>query len=303
MSSPVFSAEVIEARNSGAPLVALESTVITHGLPYPLNLETARQTESDIRDSGAVPATVAVMEGQIHVGLSNRQLRQLAQGENILKLSRADLAVAIAQGMTGSTTVAATMICANLAGIEVFATGGIGGVHRGAESSFDISADLRELALTPVTVVTAGAKAILDLPKTLEVLETLGVPVIAFGQDIFPAFWSRSSTLRAPLRANSTGEIARVHRVRRDLGLVGGQLIANPIPADAEIPYPEAQSAVDAALEDASAKGITGKDVTPFLLSRVLELTAGRSLSANVALLRSNARLAAKIAIELSDRT
>ncbi len=303
MSSPVFSAEVIEARDSGAPLVALESTVITHGLPYPLNLETARQTESDIRDAGAVPATVAVMEGQIHVGLSDRQLRQLARGEDIMKLSRADLAVAVAQGITGSTTVAATMICANLAGIEVFATGGIGGVHRGAESSFDISADLRELALTPVTVVTAGAKAILDLPKTLEVLETLGVPVIAFGQNLFPAFWSRSSTLRAPLRADSAGEVARAHRMRRDLGLVGGQLIANPIPADAEIPYPEAQKAVDTALEDASAKNITGKDVTPFLLSRVLELTAGRSLAANVALLRSNARLAAKIASELSEQS
>ncbi len=300
MILPAYSDEVFNARDSGAPIVALESTVITHGLPFPSNLETARRTESDVRESGAVPATVAIVDGQIRIGLSDNELQMLARSADTAKLSRADLPMAIAQGRTGSTTVAATIICADRAGIDVFATGGIGGVHRGAESSFDVSADLRELALTPVTVVAAGAKAVLDLPKTLEVLETLGVPVIAFGQDCFPAFWSRSSGLKAPLRADSPDEIARAHQIRRNLGLSGGQFVANPIPAEAEIPYPEIQTAVEAALRAASAEGITGKEVTPFLLSRILELTEGRSLTANVALLRSNARLAAEIAKEIS---
>jgi len=299
MISPVFSDEVVQARDSGAPIVALESTIITHGLPFPLNIQTARCAEGEIREAGAVPATVAVIDGQIHIGMSDNDLRHLARNEKVAKLSRADLPMAIAQGKTGSTTVAATMICACRAGIEVFATGGIGGVHRGAATSFDISADLHELALTPVTVVSAGAKAVLDIAKTLEVLETLGIPVIAIGQDSFPAFWSRDSGLRAPLRSDSAQDIARAHLVRRDLGLAGGQLVANPIPAEAEIPYPEVRSAVDSALDRAFAEGVTGKDVTPFLLSRVLELTERRSLSANVALLLNNARLAAEIAREL----
>ncbi len=299
MISPSVSDEVIQARDSGAPIVALESTIVTHGLPFPLNIETARRAEGEIRDAGAVPATIAVIHGQIHIGMSDNDLRNLARNPKVAKLSRADLPMAVVQGKTGSTTVAATMICAYQAGIEVFATGGIGGVHRGAETSFDISADLRELALTPVTVVSAGAKAVLDIAKTLEVLETLGIPVIAMGQDYFPAFWSRDSGLKAPLRSDSARDIARAHRVRRDLGLTGGQLVANPVPAEAEIPYPEIRSAVDAALNHTVAEGVTGKDVTPFLLSRVLELTERRSLSANVALLLNNARLAAEIAREL----
>ena len=205
-------------------------------MPYPQNVETARLIENDIRQAGAIPATIAIMAGSIHIGLEPDELQTLAQATNVAKLSRADLAFALASGQTGATTVAATMICANLAGIAVFATGGIGGVHRGAELSFDISADLEELAQTPVTVVAAGAKAILDLPKTMEVLETRGVPVIAYGQDVLPAFWSRTSELPAPLRADSAAEIAASHAMRARLGLPGGQLIANPIPLEAEIP-------------------------------------------------------------------
>ncbi len=299
MNPLVFSEEVATARKSGAPIVALESTVISHGLPYPLNAETALRLECDLRDHGVVPATIAVLEGSIHIGLSGDQIEFLARGSDVMKLSRADLPMAVAQGKTGATTVAGTMICAHRTGIEIFATGGIGGVHRGAESSFDISADLHELALTPVSVVASGAKAILDLRKTLEVLETMGVPVITVEQDLFPAFWSRSSGLKAPLRVDEPAEIALIHRTRSELGLSGGQLIANPIPAEDEIPYPEMQVAIEAALADASRQGIVGKEVTPFLLNRILELTSGRSLAANIALLRSNAKFAAKVANEL----
>lgn len=295
----VFSPEVAAARAAGRPLVALESTIITHGMPYPRNVETARRVEEAVRDAGAVPATIAVLAGRIHVGLSEPELGQLSQAREVMKLSRADLAVCAASGRTGSTTVAATMICAQLAGIEVFATGGIGGVHRGAELSFDISADLRELAETPVSVVSAGAKAILDLPKTLEMLETLGVPVIAVGQDEFPAFWSRSSGLPAPLRLDSPAEIAAAHLMRRRLGLPGGQLVANPIPAEAEIPRQQMIPCIDQALAEAAAQGIATKAVTPFLLRRIFELTEGRSLDANIALVLHNARFAARIAIEL----
>ena len=294
-----FSAEVAQARDEGRPIVALESTIITHGMPYPQNLETARRVEADIRETGAVPATIAVMQGRIRIGLDASALDALARTPNAWKLSRADLAVALAQGVTGATTVAATMIAAHLAGISVFATGGIGGVHRGAEESFDISADLRELSETPVTVVAAGAKAILDLEKTLEVLETLGVPVIAYGQDALPAFWSRESGLSAPLRLDDPGAVARAHAMRGRLGLPGGQLIANSIPAGDEIPLPQLTPLVDAALAEADAKGITGKSVTPFLLQHLFEATEGRSLTANIALVRNNARLAAQIAREL----
>ncbi len=266
MIQPEVSPEVAEARARGLPLVALESTIITHGMPFPQNLATARAVEAKVRAEGAVPATIAVLDGRLHVGLDEARLTALAQARDVLKLSRADLAVAMATGRTGATTVAATMIAARLAGIEVFATGGIGGVHRGAEASFDISADLQELAQTPVTVVSAGAKAILDLPKTLEVLETLGVPVIAVGQDALPAFWSRDSGLAAPLRLDDAAAIARAHRLRRDLGLPGGQLVANPIPAAAEIPRAEMIPIVETALAEAAAAGITAKAVTPFLL-------------------------------------
>lgn len=301
MNTPLsYAPDVRAALDDGGPVVALESTIITHGMPWPQNLETAQRVEAEVRAAGATPATIAVMGGRIHIGLTQDGLVQLAQAKDVMKLSRADLAACLATGATGATTVAATMICAHLAGIGVFATGGIGGVHRGAELSFDVSADLHELAATPVTVVAAGAKAILDLPKTLEVLETLGVPVIAYRQAAFPAFWSRDSGLGAPLQADSTAVIAAAHRMRVRLGLPGGQLIANPIPTDAEIPREEILPVIEQALEEAQAQGIAAKSVTPFLLQRIYELTAGRSLEANIALVLNNARLAADIATELS---
>ncbi|MBC7738381.1 MAG: pseudouridine-5'-phosphate glycosidase [Candidatus Saccharibacteria bacterium] len=300
-SAPLtFSPEVAEAIRHGLPLVALESTIITHGMPYPQNIETARRVEAEIRAAGATPATIAVMAGHIHIGLTEAELVTLGQATAVMKLSRADLAVCLATGRTGATTVAATMVCAHLAGIKVFATGGIGGVHRGAETSFDISADLLELAQTPVTVICAGAKAILDLPKTLEFLETHGVPVIAYGQDDLPAFWSRTSGLKAPLSMDDPAAIAHAHLVRQSLGLRGGQLIANPIPAEHEIPRAEITPHIEQALSEAAAQGIAAKAVTPFLLQRMYELTEGRSLEANIALVLNNARLGAAIAKELS---
>ena len=296
-----YSPDVAEALAAGRPVVALESTIITHGMPWPQNLDMARKVEAAIREGGAVPATIAVMGGQIHVGLTDETLTALAQTppDQAMKLSRADLAVCVATGRTGATTVAATMICADLAGIRVFATGGIGGVHRGAETSFDISADLHELARTPVTVVAAGAKAILDLPKTWEVLETLGVPVIAYGQDALPAFWSRDSGLKAPLRMDSPAEIAAAAAMRARLGLGGGQLVANPIPPEAEIPRDQINPVIEQALAEAEAQGIAAKAVTPFLLSRIFDLTQGRSLDSNIALVLNNARLAAAIAVAM----
>lgn len=300
MSLPLrFSPQVAKARAEGTALVALESTIITHGMPFPQNVETARAVEAEVRAHGAVPATIAVMGAQIHIGLTEAELDQLGQAKSVAKLSRADLAACLAMGGMGATTVAATMICAHLAGIKVFATGGIGGVHRGAESSFDISADLMELAQTPVTVVAAGAKAILDLPKTLEVLETQGVPVIGFGQDEFPAFWSRRSGLKAPLRMDRAEDIAAAHRLRGVLGLPGGQLVANPISLTDEIALDVIGPVIEAALEEAQARGIAAKAVTPFLLNRIFELTEGRSLAANIALVLNNARLASAIARHL----
>lgn len=296
------SPDVAAAIAAGRPVVALESTIITHGMPFPQNVETARRVEDEVRAAGAVPATIAVMGGRIHIGLTAAELQALGQAQGVRKLSRADLAACLVTGEIGATTVAATMICAHLAGIGVFATGGIGGVHRGAESSFDISADLQELAATPVTVVAAGAKAILDLPKTLEVLETLGVPVIAYGQDDFPAFWSRSSGLVAPLRMDDPAQIAAAQRMRARLGLPGGQLVANPIPAEAEIARAEIMPVIEAALAEAAAQGIAAKAVTPFLLGRIFEMTGGRSLDANIALVLNNARLAARIAVALAER-
>ena len=296
-----FSPEVAAARAAGRAIVALESTIITHGMPWPQNVDTARLVEQTVRDAGAVPATIAVMAGAIHIGLTEAQLDALGQAQGVMKLSRADLAVCLALGRTGATTVAATMICAHLAGIAVFATGGIGGVHRGAETSFDISADLMELAQTPVTVVCAGAKAILDLPKSLEVLETQGVPVITFGQDNLPAFWSRDSGLKSPLRMDNAAQIATAHRMRAALGLPGGQLVANPIPADAEIPRADITPFIEAALAEVACGHIAAKAVTPFLLQRLFELTQGRSLTANIALVLNNARLGAAIAQALAD--
>ncbi|MEN8839906.1 MAG: pseudouridine-5'-phosphate glycosidase [Octadecabacter sp.] len=295
-----FAPDVAAAKANSTPIVALESTIITHGMPYPQNVETARLVEGDIRAGGAVPATIAVLNGTLHIGLTDAELDTLGQAQNVAKLSRGDIAACIATGGTGATTVAATMIAANLAGIQVFATGGIGGVHKGAETTFDISADLNELAQTPVTVVAAGAKAILDLDKTYEVLETLGVPVIVYGQDTLPAFWSATSSMPAPLRIDSAADIAAAHKMRVAMGLPGGQMIANPIPQDAQIPAETLAPIIAQALAEADAQGIAAKGVTPFLLGRIFELTDGASLTANIALVRNNARLAAQIAGSLA---
>jgi pseudouridylate synthase len=293
------SSEVAAALADHAPVVALESTIITHGLPHPQNTDTARSVEAMVRENGAVPATIAVIEGRITIGLSSEQLEWLGAATDVLKLSRADLPYAVTARRHGSTTVAATMICAHLAGISVFATGGIGGVHRGAETTFDISADLEELSRTPVTVVCSGAKAVLDLPKTLEYLETKGVPVIGYRTDEFPAFWSRSSGLRAPIRLDAPEEIADLIRTKHQLGLKGGVLVANPVPEHDEIPAAEMARHIERALAGAAGARVSGKDVTPFLLARILETTCGRSLAANVTLVRSNAATAAQIASAL----
>ena len=297
-----LSPAVAEALQFGRAVVALESTIITHGMPWPKNLDMAREVEAIIREEGAEPATIAVIDGKLHVGLTDAQLETLAQTMGALKLSRADLAYAVAAGRTGSTTVAATMIAARLAGIEVFATGGIGGVHKGAETSFDISADLDELSQTRVIVVSAGAKAILDLKKTFEVLETKGVPVIGYGVDELPAFWSRRSGIATPIRMDSADEIAEFQRVREKLDIHGGMLIANPLPEELEIDSATIGGWIDAALADADAKGVTGKATTPFLLQKIFELSDGRSLATNIDLVRSNARLAARIAVGLAKR-
>lgn len=288
--------EVKQALSSDGAVVALESTIITHGMPYPQNSAMAAAVEKIIRDEGAVPATIAVVDGRLKVGLSAGERETLAQARGAMKLSRADLAFAVAEGRTGGTTVAATMIAAHLVRIRVFATGGIGGVHKGAERSFDISADLDELARTPVIVVSAGAKAILDVEKTLEVLETRGVPVVAYGADVMPAFWSRTSPYPAPLRLDDPAAIARFHQTRAELGVSGGMLVANPVPEDAEIPADEMAVHIAAAQAEVDKKGVSGKAVTPYLLARILELTAGASLATNIALVENNARLAARIA-------
>ena len=292
--------EVADALAHGRPVVALESTILTHGMPYPRNREMAEAVEAIIRAEGAVPATIAVVDGVLRIGLPADELDGLAATQDARKLSRADLAFAIAEGLTGGTTVAATMIGAALAGIGVFATGGIGGVHKGAEHSFDESADLTELGRTDVIVVCAGAKAILDIPKTIERLESLGVPVVGYGTDVMPAFWSRTSPVAAPLRLDTPEAIARFERTRRSAGMDGGMLIANPIPEAAEIPEQEMAGVIAQAQADADARGISGKHVTPYLLQRVLELTDGRSLESNIALVEHNARLAARIAVALA---
>ncbi len=294
-----FSTEVATAKSTGTPIVALESTIITHGMPFPGNLDMARSVEAIIRAEGCVPATIAVMDGILHIGLEGDQLEVLAHVEDAMKLSRADLAFALAERRTGATTVAATMIAAARAGIKVFATGGIGGVHRRGEETFDISADLEELGRTAVIVVSAGAKAILDMPKTLEVLETKGVPVVAYGQDEFPAFWSASSNLKSPLRLDSPQAVSAFQKMREHLGIGGGMLIGNPVPASHEIDGAEMEIYIQRALANAERDGIIGKAVTPYLLDSIFHLTGGRSLSANIALVENNARLAARIAIEL----
>ena len=294
------SSEVGDALASGRAVVALESTIITHGMPYPQNLQMAGEVEAIVRASGAVPATVALMDGQIRVGLTPADLLQLAEtGMRAAKASRRDVAALLTAKATAGTTVATTMQAADMAGIKLFATGGIGGVHRGAELSFDVSADLEELSLTPVAVVCAGAKAILDLPKTLEVLETKGVPVIGYGTDDFPAFWTRSSGLKADRRIDTAAEVAEFLQTQFSLGL-GGVLIGNPIPqADAMEPA-YISKMIEQALADAAASGISGKATTPYLLKRIFELTEGKSLVSNIALVKNNARVAAEIAVALA---
>ncbi|HAY47553.1 pseudouridine-5'-phosphate glycosidase [uncultured Thalassospira sp.] len=292
--------EVAAALASGKPVVALESTIISHGMPYPQNLETAQAVEQDVRDNGAIPATIAVIGGRCKIGLSPEELEYFAKGSDILKLSRRDIPYCIAKKRDGATTVSATMILAEKAGIRVFATGGIGGVHRDLAGNFDVSADLTELGKTSVAVVCAGAKAILDIPKTLEHLETLGVPVIAYGTDEFPAFYSVESGHKAPLRLDSPEDLAAFLKSKWEFGLEGGAVIGNPPEADKALAREAIEGAIDDALAEAQKKGIHGRDVTPFLLARVTQLTEGKSLEANIALVRNNARLGAKIAVAMA---
>ncbi|HDQ14700.1 MAG TPA: pseudouridine-5'-phosphate glycosidase [Sediminispirochaeta sp.] len=299
-SSIEISPEVKKALKNSAPVVALESTIISHGMPYPQNIETALSLERTIREKGATPATIAVIEGKIKIGLSEKEIDLLARAKDVRKASRRDLPVVVASKLNAATTVAGTMICASLAGIPIFATGGIGGVHRGAETSFDISADLQELGRTGVTVVCAGAKAILDLPLTLEYLETMGVPVIGYRTDEFPAFYSRSSGLAVDYRLDEAGAIARVMASKKELEIGGGILVTNPIPEEFSMERAKIDRAVEAALIEARRNGIAGKELTPFLLDKIKELTGGESLSANIELVRSNAALAAEIAVAYS---
>lgn len=296
----VCTPEVEAALVRAGPVVALESTIITHGMPFPQNLQTARGVEEAVRGAGAVPATVAVVDGRLRVGLDDAALERLAASTGVAKASRRDLAALLAAGATAGTTVAATMFAAHRAGIAVFATGGIGGVHRGAEHTFDVSADLVELGSTPVAVVCAGAKSILDLPKTLELLETLGVAVIGMGTDEFPAFFTRSSGLPVDHRVDSPAELAAVLRAHRDLGLRGGVLVVNPIPQPDALDAAQIEARIAEAVADAERDGVTRQEVTPYLLARINELTGGRSLAANIALVRHNADVAGRTAVALA---
>jgi len=294
-----FKEEVKEALEQNRPVVALESTIIAHGMPYPENLEIAQEVENIIRRYGVVPATIAVIEGKIKIGLAKEELELLATSKKVLKASRRDLSIIIARGLTASTTVAATMVVAHLAGIQVFVTGGIGGAHRGAEKTFDISADLQELAKTPVVVVCAGAKAILDLSLTLEYLETMGVPIIGFKTDEFPAFYSRESGLKVHYMVNDEKEGVKVIKTQWSLGLKGGLVIANPIPEKFALPKDYMDRVIEEALGKAEKVGIKGKELTPFLLNKINELSEGKSLKANIELVKNNALVGAKIALEL----
>ena len=292
-----LSDEVVAAVRDGAPIVALESTIISHGMPYPRNVEMAVEVEGIVRDGGAVPATIAILDGVPRIGLSRDELEVLASHGDVAKVSLRDLPYVVATRAHGATTVASTMRLAALAGIRVFVTGGLGGVHRGAETSFDVSADLTELGQTDVAVVSAGVKSILDIGLTLESLETLGVPVVGFGTDEFPSFYSRTSGHRAPMRVDSVEQLAATMRAKWDLGLSGGIAVANPVPADEEMPAEEIGTLIEQALGECAERGIHGKDITPFLLGRIVELSGGRSLETNIALVRSNARLGAALAV------
>lgn len=304
MTHPLLSIskEVQAAFDNNQPVVALESTIISHGMPYPKNVEMAKTVEQIIRDNGAVPATIAIMDGQFKIGLEEEDLELLATAKNVAKVSRRDLANVFATKQIGATTVATTMIGAKLAGIKVFVTGGIGGVHRGYEEHLDVSADLEELGQTDVTVVCAGAKAILDLPRTLEYLETKGVPVVGYQTDYLPAFYTRTSEYKLNLRSDSTEEIAEMMRYQNELGLTAGILVANPIPAEDEIPHEEIDAIITQALKEEKAAGVKGKDSTPFLLGKIVELTEGRSLETNIALVYNNAKVGAQIAADYNKK-
>ncbi len=291
--------EVAAALDEGQPVVALESTIIAHGMPYPKNVETALAVEDVIRGNGAVPATIGILNGRIKIGMTKEEIEYMAHAENVMKVSRRDLPLVISRKMDGATTVAGTMIAAHMAGIRLFVTGGIGGVHRGAGESFDVSADLEELKMTDVTVVCAGAKAILDIPATLEYLETSGVPVIAYGTDEIPAFYSRESGQKANCRLDTPEEIGDVIRMKEELGLKGGVLVMCPVPEKDEIPAAEINGVIDRAIREAEEKGVKGKDITPFLLSRVKDLTEGRSLEANIKLVLNNADIGSRIACNI----
>ena len=296
-----ISPEVKKALDEGRPVVALESTIISHGMPYPRNVETALLVEQTIRDCGATPATIAVIGGRLKAGLSRDEIEYLGKtGRGVAKASRRDLPALVARGADGATTVTTTMIIAHMAGIKIFATGGIGGVHRGAEVTMDISADLEELAQTPVMVVCAGAKSILDLGLTLEYLETHGVPVIGYGTDELPAFYTRKSGFGVDYRVDSPAELAAMFRAQRDLGYKGGMLVTNPIPEEYSMDKAVIDKAIDEALAQAKAQGIHGKETTPFLLAKVVELTGGDSLDSNIQLVLNNACVAAKTACELA---
>ena len=292
--------EVAEALKNGKPVVALESTIISHGMPYPKNVETAMLVEKTIRDNGAVPATIAIIGGRLKAGLSLEEIEYLGKaGRDVAKASRRDLAALVAAGRDGATTVTTTMIIAHMAGIDIFATGGIGGVHRGAETTMDISADLEELGSTPVMVVCAGAKSILDLGLTLEYLETKGVPVIGYGTDELPAFYTRQSGFGVDYRADSPAQLASMFRAQKELGMKGGMLVTNPIPEEYAMDKAVIDAAIEQALRESVEQGIHGKETTPFLLARVVELTGGSSLESNIQLVLNNAALAAKTAVEL----
>lgn len=295
-----LSEEVADATETNKPVVALESTIISHGMPYPQNVETGATLEALVRNEGAVPATIALLEGKIQVGLGEAELERLGSDPDVTKVSRRDLPHVLATKKVGATTVAATMICAELAGIQVFATGGVGGVHRGGERSLDISADLQELARTDVAVVCAGVKSILDIGRTLEVLETLGVPVVGYGTDEFPAFYMRSSGFAAPQRVDTPAELAKLIRTKWALGLKGGVLVANPVPETGAMPASAIQTAINQALAEAEEGGVQGKEVTPYLLKRIVTLTEGESLRTNISLVKNNVRVAAQLAVALA---
>lgn len=295
-----FSKEVQEAIKKELPIVALESTIISHGMPYPQNIEMAERCEDIVRENGAVPATIAIMDGKIKIGLCKEDLKTLATAKNVAKVSRRDFAAVIAEGEIGATTVASTMICAEMAGIKFFVTGGIGGVHRGFEETMDVSADLEELCKTNVNVICAGAKSILDIPRTLEYLETKGVPVIGYKTDQLPAFFTRESGLKLAIRKDSLNEIAQLINAKDALELSGGTVIANPISEDDQLDKDYIDSIIDEAIESANEEGISGKEITPFLLSKIVDKTNGKSLEANISLVFNNADIGSKLAVELS---